>query len=146
MPSDSTSQSLAGLIILDVEDSDDERGTLAEMLSNHGAVVVTARSIAHSLEVLRCVTPDILLSNIDLPGEEHAGGLIGHVRALVRGNDVRSLAVTTTAEPSGRAAGYQEHLSGAIEPEQLLEAIERLIGRRVAAAYAGASRGPKRGV
>jgi CheY-like chemotaxis protein len=129
MTTDGISHIFAGLIILVVEDADDERGALAATLSSHGAYVVTAGSIEEALAVMRRVTPNVLVSNIDLPRGEHSLGLIRRIRKIARGGKVRALAVIGSAEPDGRTAGYQEHLHKPIAVDELLDAIERIVGR-----------------
>lgn len=61
---------LDGVRVLLVEDDEDSRDLLATILEEAGAEVVAVARVEEVLERLAEATPDVLLSDIGLPGEE----------------------------------------------------------------------------
>ncbi|HEY0138436.1 MAG TPA: PAS domain S-box protein, partial [Nannocystis sp.] len=59
---------LDGLRVLVVDDEDDAREWIASLLEHCKAVVLTASSAAQALEVLRTERPNIMVSDIGMPG------------------------------------------------------------------------------
>ena len=75
------SVALAGLNVLFVDDDADAREASAMSLSRAGATVVTAGSVAEAMRELERRWPDILVSDIGMPGEDGVS-LIGRIRRL----------------------------------------------------------------
>src|SRR4030095_2773939 len=100
-------------------------------LSRAGAKVVTAASVAEAMRELERQWPDLLVSDIGMPGEEGVS-LIGRVRRLeaARGR-ARTPAIALTAYASEDdatrilAAGYQVHVAKPVEPLRLVEILNR---------------------
>src|SRR5262249_18396203 len=61
---------LDGVQVLLVEDDADTRMVLAELLRLQGARVAEAASTALALEQLRHARPDVLVSDIGMPGDD----------------------------------------------------------------------------
>jgi CheY-like chemotaxis protein len=126
---------LTGVSVLVVEDEPDGRELLEETLRLAGAEVVSVESAAKALEALRRRIPDVLVSDIGLPGED-GHSLIGKVRQLSaqEGGEIPALAVSAYVRDEDRsqalAAGFQKHLSKPFEPSTLVPAVARLAGRR----------------
>jgi PAS domain S-box-containing protein len=125
---------LDGVSVLLVEDAPDARELIALMLRERGAQVSTASNAGEAMERLKTELPDVLVSDIGLPGENgHA--LLRRVRAWAEARDqwVPAIALTAyaSAEDARRAyrAGFQVHLSKPLEPATLIEAVARLAGR-----------------
>ena len=100
---------LAGRRILVVDDEADARDLLAEILGQAGADVTVVASAEDALETLRRQRPDVLLSDIGMPGDD-GYALIRKVRALgpEQGGQVRAVAadgVRTVGRPRPRARG-----------------------------------------
>jgi PAS domain S-box-containing protein len=128
--------SLEGLKVLVVDDDEDARRLLAEILSQCGAQVRTAASASRALEVFGLWLPHVLVSDIGMPdGDGYA--LIEQVRALPveSGGAVPAAALTAYASAEDRArvlsAGYQAHLAKPIEPAGLSALVAELAGRAV---------------
>ena len=125
---------LQGLHVLVVEDDEDSRSLLAMMLRRHGAEVVTAACSKEALAAIARSTPDVLISDIGMPGED-GYELMRQLRELkLPGHGIRAtIALTGYAGEKDReqalAAGYQTHLAKPIEPVQLVTAIATLTGR-----------------
>jgi PAS domain S-box-containing protein len=133
---------LDGVRVLLVEDAPDARELIALMLRERGARVRTANTATEAMERLQEDLPDVLVSDIGLPGEDgHA--LLRRARAWAEAKDqwVPAIALTAYAgaEDARRAyrAGFQVHMAKPLEPATLLEAVARLAGRLDAGARAG---------
>nr|MBA3241074.1 response regulator [Acidobacteriota bacterium] len=117
---------LDGLRVLVVDDEADTLDLLSSLLERCGAEVTTAASAAEALESFAARTPEILISDIGMPGED-GYALIESIRALEaqRGGD-RTPAIALTAyatvEDRVRAlqAGFQVHVPKPIEPVELM--------------------------
>jgi PAS domain S-box-containing protein len=122
---------LEGFRVLVVDDDADTRDFLAALLEQHGAEVTTAPSARDAIEVLQHITPDVLVSDIGMPGAD-GYTLIHQVRALgsQRGFWFPAIAITAHTRLEDRdqalSAGYHLHLTKPIDPAALVDAIAQL--------------------
>jgi CheY-like chemotaxis protein len=119
--------------VLLIEDEPDTREMLSLTLESSGAEVAAVESAQEALSNLQRFAPDVLLSDIGLPIES-GYELIRKVRALpseVRNVPAVALTAFATEKDRERAlsAGFQIHLAKPVEPDVLVEAIERLANR-----------------
>ena len=125
---------LAGLRVLVVDDSDDLLELFEEALTLYGAAVELTKTAAEAIEVIRRWKPDVLVSDIELQGED-GYALIARVRdmAAEQGGSTPSIAITGYAEPEDQeralAAGYQMFIAKPVELSELEAAIALLAGR-----------------
>jgi signal transduction histidine kinase len=132
----STPDLLAGVRVVVVEDEEDTRELLVVALQQCGAEVAAFGSVPEALAAFDREVPDVLLSDIGVPGED-GYSLIRKVRAREpgRGGNVPAAALTAYARAEDRLraleAGYQTHLAKPIDPAELAATIARLAGRRV---------------
>ena len=125
---------IRGLRILVVDDEPDARDLLASMLGLCGAEVITAETAAEAFARLRVARPDVLVSDIGMPGED-GYALIEKVRALSPEQGGRTAAVALTAyartEDRTRAllAGFHMHVPKPIEPAEFLMVLANVAGR-----------------
>jgi two-component system CheB/CheR fusion protein len=125
---------LDGLRVLVVEDDDDSREALTALLEQHGVRVVATASAAEAVASLEGVLPDLLVSDIGMPGVD-GYELIRKVRrrSKNRGGRLPALALTAYANPEDAekalAAGFQMHLAKPVTPAQLLRGMAQLVGR-----------------
>jgi PAS domain S-box-containing protein len=122
--------SLAGVHALVVEDDPDACHVLRRILEEHHVTVSTASSAASALAQIEKGPPDILLSDIGMPGGD-GYGLIAAVRALQEpARRVPAIAVTAFARPEDRIralrAGFDMHLAKPIDIVELLTIMTRL--------------------
>ena len=125
---------LDGLRVLVVDDDQDSLDLASAILSGVGAVVTTSRSAAEALELLRQERPDVLISDIEMPGED-GYALIRKVRMLDRSSGGATPAVALTAY--GRvedrlrtiSAGYSMHVPKPVQPVELTTIVASLAGR-----------------
>jgi CheY-like chemotaxis protein len=125
---------LAGLRLLVVEDEPDARELIAVVLRQCGAEVVAVGSVSEALEALDRQVPDVLVSDIGLPGE-NGYDLIRKIRERenAHGRHIPAAALTCYARDEDRrrslAAGFQLHVVKPVEPEELTRTVAKLAGR-----------------
>lgn len=119
---------LDGVRVLVVDDTRAVRDVVTHILSQDGARVTAVGSAEEALATLQGERPDVLLSDLAMPGK---GGywLIGQVRALPpeRGGVTPAAALTAFSGPEHRAsvlrAGFQLHVEKPIGLDALVEAV-----------------------
>jgi PAS domain S-box-containing protein len=128
------SSALTGLRVLVVDDEYDTREVLGAMLSRYGAETRAAESAPEAIRLLVEWEPDVLVSDIGMPGED-GYQLIAKVRALPveRGGAIPAIALTAYASGQDRqralSNGFQTHLAKPIEPVELARVVARAAGR-----------------
>jgi signal transduction histidine kinase/CheY-like chemotaxis protein len=125
---------LVGIRVLVVDDEVDARELLAVVLKSCGSQVMIAATATEALEMVKRLKPDILISDIEMPGED-GYSLIGRVRALKPedGSQVPAIALTAHARVEDRmralSAGFQMHVAKPVEPAELVVVLASLAGR-----------------
>jgi PAS domain S-box-containing protein len=128
------SPSLSGVTVLVVDDDADARSVMRRILSEGGASVVTACSVAEAVHVLPSLKPNLLVSDIGMP-EEDGYDLIRQVRAMNadQGGTIPAVALTAFARSEDRQralrAGYQIHVAKPVEPSELITVCASLAGK-----------------
>jgi signal transduction histidine kinase/ActR/RegA family two-component response regulator len=124
--------SLDDVKVLLVDDDPDTLQILSVMLAESKAGVQTAASASEALEILEWYQPDVLVSDLAMPGED-GFSLIGKIRALAGGKVTQIPAVALTSyvrvEDRARAlsAGFNMFVPKPVEPEELVTAIANLV-------------------
>ena len=122
----------AGLSVLLVDDEEDVREALRLILQQNGMLVTTAASAREAFDLVERLQPDILLSDIAMPGEDGLS-LIRRVRLLPleRGGVVPAIALSAYASADDRRkallAGFQRHIPKPVEPGHLLAVIAAMV-------------------
>jgi CheY-like chemotaxis protein len=124
-----------GVRVVVVDDEEDTIGLLEQMLKAAGADVRTARSAAGALAELERDVPDVLVSDIGMPGMD---GLELIRRLRQSPNDtlqaVPALALTAYARLEDRvaalASGYHMHMVKPADPAELVLGVAALARRR----------------
>ncbi|WP_326542449.1 ATP-binding response regulator [Pseudorhodoferax sp.] len=124
---------LSGRRVLVVEDDRDAAEMLGHILEDRGAQIAIAGDHDSGLQALEAQRPDLLVSDIGLPGQD-GYALIRRWRALEAERDLPRLpaiALTAFGRPDDRAmaldAGFDVHIAKPFEPRLLLDAIRRLM-------------------
>jgi CheY-like chemotaxis protein len=125
--------SLRGLRVLVVDDDRDGLDLVSAILVGNGAEVRTCPSASEGFEALRAWRPDVVISDIEMPGED-GYALIRRIRALET-EAARTPAVALTAY--GRmedrlrtlSAGYSMHVPKPVDPAELTTVVASLAGR-----------------
>lgn len=130
---------LAGVRVLLLEDHADTRDLYSLLLALAGAEVTTAISAREALAGLDQTWPDVLVSDVSIPGFEDGLDLLGLLRNR---DDVPAVAITAIESESIEArlasAGFREHLRIPVDPHELLAAVARVARQHVPASAPGA--------
>jgi CheY-like chemotaxis protein len=124
--------SLDGIHVLVVDDESDARELMTMVLTQAGATVSAVGNVSEALEKLHLERPDLLVSDIEMPGED-GYSLIRKIRSSEQPHVKRipAVALTAQARPSDRmqvlSAGYQIFLTKPVEPSELVVVIANLI-------------------
>ena len=130
---------LGRLKIVVVDDEPDTREILSEILHAAGATVATAASLTEALALCDHFRPDLLISDIAMPGGD-GYALVRQLRRRGprRGGGVPAIAVSAHAREEDRrralAAGFVRYVTKPVEPTDLLTAV-----REAAAGLAAAT-------
>lgn len=125
---------LEGIRILVVDDEPDARDLLTVALVESGAEVRTCSSVSDALSVLDQWKPDILVSDIGMPGED-GYQLIRKLRERESREDgtIRAVALTgyASSEDAERAtqAGYNAHIAKPVTARELANELVRVLKR-----------------
>ncbi len=124
---------LDGLKVLVVDDEEDARLLLRDVLAERGATVAEASSANDAFSELEKFRPDVLVSDIAMPGGD-GYGLIRAVRKLAgdRGGRTPAIALTAHArEQDGErafAAGFQRYAAKPVDLDRFVSMVANLGG------------------
>jgi len=130
-PDGSPPRSPVGRTVLVVDDDATIRWLLADVLADMGASVLEASGCAEAVALLRTGTPDLLVTDLDLPGGADGRELVIAARAIhpelpvlfVTGHDGQALA------PSHAANADTALLNKPFTAAALQREVGRLLGR-----------------
>jgi PAS domain S-box-containing protein len=123
---------LKGVDVLVVDDDPDACEMLSMVLGDRGANVRIARDYESALQALRQAWPDVLVSDIGLPGRD-GYELMRRVRQSTPAGKPRLPAIALTAftraedEASAFEAGFDAHFPKPLRPHALISAIARML-------------------
>jgi PAS domain S-box-containing protein len=126
--------SLAGVRVVVVDDEADARELVARVLEEAGARVGTAGSAEEALGMVQRERPDVVVSDIGMPGED-GYQLVQRIRMLKKEEGGLTPAVALTAfarvEDRRRAllSGFQMHMAKPVEPAELVAVVASVTGR-----------------
>jgi CheY-like chemotaxis protein len=138
----STGPALDGVRVLLVDDDRDSLALATAILSAARADFRTAASADEALRVFREWVPDVLVADIEMPGED-GYSLIRKIRELepARGGRVPAVAVTAYGRAEDRvrtlSAGFSMHVPKPIDPSEFVTVVATLA--RLAAPEPGAT-------
>jgi len=121
-------RSLENIRILIVDDKADFRLLTAQFLTRHGAHVYAAKNALEGLRLVREIHPDLVLSDINMPGRNGLQ-LLADIRNLGsdRGN-IPVIAMTAYAlDQAVVKAGFESVLRKPFIPDQLLATIDLVL-------------------
>jgi PAS domain S-box-containing protein len=126
--------SLRDLRVLVVDDDADGLELAALVLVNAGAEVRASPSPAAAMAVLEDWPADVLVTDLEMPGEDGMSLLRRARRVMaLRGRRLPGLALTAYGRPEDRmralAAGFNLHLGKPVSPAELVLAVASLGGR-----------------
>jgi PAS domain S-box-containing protein len=132
---DITLRDLSGVRVLVVDDEPDARDLIHRILSDCHADVRTAGSASEALEALGTETPDVLVSDLGMPGMD-GFELLARIRQLdaAHGGAVPAIALTAFARSEDRLraleAGFRAHIAKPVDPSELIEVVAAIVANR----------------
>jgi CheY-like chemotaxis protein len=129
---------LDGIDVLVVDDDADALELVVAILASAGALVRSARSAAEAMEILTEWRPTVLVSDIEMPGED-GYSFITKVRRLEadRGGTTPAIALSAYGRMQDRmlalTAGYNMHVPKPVDPGELTTIIASVAGRAIPA-------------
>jgi signal transduction histidine kinase/DNA-binding NarL/FixJ family response regulator len=123
------------LRLLVVDDEEDARALLSQVLTERGAKVSIAASASEALAKLQSHRPDVLISDIAMPDVD-GYRLIEQIRRLSQEDGGRVPAIALSAYSRADdvtralAAGFQLHVVKPADPATLLASVAALAGRQ----------------
>jgi signal transduction histidine kinase/CheY-like chemotaxis protein len=126
--------SLRGRRVLAVDDDESTQELVATMLLMYGVSVRTAGRAAQALQILSEWRPDVLLTDIAMPGED-GYELMRRVRSMPPPlGAIPAVALTAYTDPqsvqNAFAAGFDAHLGKPLEPHVLADALSKVLRLR----------------
>jgi signal transduction histidine kinase/ActR/RegA family two-component response regulator len=127
MPAGSLTR-LDGLSVLVVDDEPDSNDVVQTLLGSCGAAVRVAASARQALDILDRWRPDLVVSDIGMPGED-GYALIHQIRQRPpdRGGEIPAVALTAYARVEDRVkiltAGFQMHVTKPVDPTELVAVV-----------------------
>jgi CheY-like chemotaxis protein len=128
--------SLRGVRVLVVDDEPDARELIGVLLQECHAEVTTAASASEALAMLQRLRPDLLVSDVGMPGRD-GYQLIQDIRQLrpEHGGMTPAIALTAFARSEDRTramlAGYQVHMAKPVEARELVATVASLAKRSI---------------
>lgn len=123
-------QTLRGVRILIVDDELDSRELVKRILEDCEAQVTAALSADEALEIYKHENPDIILSDIGMPGKD-GYQLIRELRGLEGGKRTPAVALTAFARLEDKTRtlveGYNAHITKPVEAAELIATLASLI-------------------
>ena len=121
---------LTGLRVLVLEDNDDTRELLAVVLRDAGAEVELA-SAAAALDIVGAAEPNVILSDIGLPGEDGYAFIVKLRKLTARnGTKIHAVALTAFAGDDDRrrtiGAGFDAFVAKPFDPAELTHVVAGL--------------------
>jgi signal transduction histidine kinase len=122
---------LTGVHVLVVDDDGAARDVIATMLTGFGARVSQVASADDALRYLARMQPNVLVSDIGMPGQDGYSLIEELRRSASAAARVPAVAVTAYADPRDReralGAGFQAHLTKPVEPRALAGTVLRVL-------------------
>ena len=122
---------LSGTTILVVDDEPDALEMLVSVLTNAGATVYAARSADEALRIAVQRRPQVLVSDLGMPGTD-GYGLLAQIRDTL-GADAPHVAIALTAYAGERdrarsaAAGFHRHVAKPLDPLALVDIVAGML-------------------
>src|SRR5262249_10268029 len=123
---------LEGLSVLVLDDDPEARELLSALLKGWAATVHAADSAASAREILNTDPVDVILSDIEMPGED-GYAFIRSVRLEEKTHKIPAFALPAPARsedrPMALRVGFLWHLTKPVEPAELIALVVNLTGR-----------------
>jgi PAS domain S-box-containing protein len=132
---DASPKRLTNVKVLVVDDDSNSSEIVRRILAGREALVTVASSADEALTLIELVEPDVLVSDIGMPGKDGLT-LIREIRGTesrTRAKRLPAIALTAFARPEDRIrvlqAGYNTHVSKPVDPRELIAVVGSLTGQ-----------------
>ncbi|MDF5712190.1 MAG: response regulator [Nostoc sp. S4] len=121
-----------GRTILVVDDNEDILALISCVLKRYGICVITASSALEAFEIVKKLTVDLLISDIDMPGES-GYSLIQKIRKFrsVQIREIPAIAFSKSAKnrayKQALASGFQTYMKNPSNPTRLITEVAKLL-------------------
>jgi CheY-like chemotaxis protein len=124
---------MAGELILIVEDNENNRMLVRDVLQSRGYQTEETDTAEEGLRLAQTARPALILMDIQLPGMNGIEAL-GHLRGDPQTRDIPVIAVTASAMTQDRqkilAAGFDGYQAKPITVKDFVEAVGAMLDRR----------------
>jgi CheY-like chemotaxis protein len=124
---------LQGIKVLAVDDDHDSLEIVKRILSGRNAEVQIASSADEAMEVFAAFTPDVILSDVGMPGKD-GYDLIRMIRKHPKGSKTPAAALTALARAEDRmralTAGFQTHIAKPVSSAEIVATVLSLASMR----------------
>jgi CheY-like chemotaxis protein len=121
---------IPGVRVLVVDDEPDSNDVVSTLLASRGAEVRVAAAASHALEIMRDWTPDLVVSDIGMPGEDGYALLAAMRKSDGNLGRIPVIALTAYGTRDDRirilAAGFQMHITKPIDPMELIAGVANI--------------------
>ena len=122
-------QPLIGVKVLVVDDDPDAREVVSTALAQCGARTAAVASAREALQMMRDFRPDVLVSDIGMPGED-GYAFIRRLRSAEDIGGIPAVALTGYSEPEAQrralTAGFQRFVPKPVELDELAQVVRTL--------------------
>ncbi len=119
--------------ILVIDDSDDLRSMITEVLSHSGFQVAEARSADVALEMIQARRPDLIISDVQMPGRD-GYSVLSSIRNDNQTAPLPFILMTGSGSRRdyrrGMASGADDYLFKPFTPDELVEAVLTRLSRQ----------------
>ena len=128
-------------LVLLVEDDEDTRELYRTVLTLEGFWVADVADARSAVDEARTLRPDLIITDIALPGARDGVGLVDRLQADAKTADVPVLALTGRPVSDLAGRGFNDVLQKPVLPDELISAVRRLLANsRVLRERAGDAR------
>jgi PAS domain S-box-containing protein len=127
---------LPNIKVLVVDDDPNSCEIVRRILTGCHAQVSTAQSVDEAMPLLGLFRPDVLISDIGMPGKDGLAFIreLREQETTAKSPRLPAVALTAFARPEDRVrvleAGYNSHVSKPIDPRELVSVVESLAARK----------------
>lgn len=122
---------LTGARVLVVDDEPDSNEVVSTLLAARGAEVRVATAVSDALDTLRRWIPDLVVSDIGMPGADGYALLAAMRENVQELGRIPAIALTAYATRNDRirilAAGFQMHITKPIDPMELIVGVASVL-------------------
>jgi CheY-like chemotaxis protein len=122
---------LSGWVVLLVDDEMDSLNLIADVLTHHGAKVISAESGQACLDLLGQVSPTVIILDLNMPKPD-GWELLAHIRKMDAFAHVPVIAMTAyhtvNVQQEALGAGFNAYAPKPIKSQEILDIVKAAVG------------------